>query len=413
MRRSLPDRRPSPSRGVRLPASTYASAKSTVGFHLGPPLSDPRRIVQAACDRVSGHTVGIVRDCRAVADPLLAGWSMHVARGPRRLAGWHLSYALDGTGVSTDPNASRVAAVAEVVEGYCGTAPLRDDNRYRASPRQLGSRAVAWQHLAWPSADQYGRLSTLRAMTDDHAIDWCPAWSLTRGRAMLVPAAFVIADVSNDVLPEWTSTGLASHVCLTRAVLGGLCEVLERDALATTWYNALATTPLSPAGTPLERLLDRLDREAGVTVRLMVLPTDSPFPVVLALARRHVAPPFAAVGVACHANLAMAASKAVAESIQVMVGLKPGGDGSDLDDDPAARYATPEGAEVLESCLQPTEETVGHCTEPSHRSPSVALNAGVAQLARQGLEVLAAELTTADVAQAGWRVVRVMVPGTV
>lgn len=44
-------------------------------------------------------------------------------------------------------------------------------------------------------------------MTDDHAIDWCPAWSLTRGRAMLVPAAFVFAEVTNDVLPEWTSTG--------------------------------------------------------------------------------------------------------------------------------------------------------------------------------------------------------------
>jgi ribosomal protein S12 methylthiotransferase accessory factor len=248
-------------------------------------------------------------------------------------------------------------------------------------------------------------------MADDHAIEWCPAWSLTRGRAVLVPAAFVFANATNDVLPEWTSTGLASHVCLTRAVLGGLCEVLERDALAVTWYNALATTPLSPAGTPLERLLDSLDRDVGVTVRLMALPTDSPFPVVLALARGYATPPFAAVGVACRANLAMAASKAVAECIQVMVRVKPGGDDSDLDDDPAARYATLEGAELLESCLQTAEEAVAHCTESSPRSPSAELNAGVEQLHRQGFEVLVAELTTVDVAQAGWHVVRVIVPG--
>jgi ribosomal protein S12 methylthiotransferase accessory factor len=220
---------------------------------------------------------------------------------------------------------------------------------------------------------------------------------------------------TDDLLPELTSTGLACHVSLSQAVLGGLCEVLERDALAVTWYNRLAPAHLNAEGTPVGDLMTRFYAEAGVLLQLFSLPTDGPFPVILAVARPGAGPPFAAVGVACRPRASLAAAKAVAEAGQVLVRLRAMGGDLDPDDDAAARYATAEGAQLLGRCLESTGETVAvpETDDGGEPSPSEDLVAAVAHLARNSLEVVVTELTTADVAAAGWRVVRVLVPGAV
>lgn len=321
--------------------------------------------------------------------------------------------------MSTDPEASRVLAVAEAVEAYCGASPVTDDCLVRASFRELAPRAVSPQRFAWPSKSQYEHLAPLRRMTGDRVVDWCIGWSLTHEHEVLVPAALVYADRGrrppNDLLPEQGSTGLACHVSVPEAVLGGLCEVLERDALAITWYNALPVTALSVEGTPLEELMARLRSEASVVMRLFSLPTDGPFPVVLAVARSSTGPPFAAVGAACRSELATAAAKAVVESTQVLVRLDATGRDLDPEQDAAARYATADGANLLERNLVATAEETAQ--PPSSKRPpesrAADLSTAVDHLARNGLEVIVTEVTTPDVAQAGWRVMRVLVPGAV
>lgn len=392
----------------------------TVGFHGGPVPCDLDRRTRTAVARVLGSTVGLVGDCSPAAAPFLPGLSVHVARGPRRVPGWHLPEPLEGTGVSPEPDMARAAAVAEVVEAYCTWAPVDDDRLVRGSWRELGDMGQHPDDFAWPSGAQYQRLPLLTPLTADREVDWSPAWSLTSGCPTLVPAALVYADRGrrppNAVLPELTSTGIACHVSLPHAMLAGLCEVLERDALAVAWYNGLPFTSLAASDTAVGDVVDRWRDEAAIDVALLSVPTDAPFPVVLAVARPQEDPPFAAVGAACRPDPVAAAAKAVAESGQVLLRLRAGDAEGMEPDDAAARYSTAQGAELLDRCLGIAEARTALADLPTASSGSVAgdLAAAVGALAASnGLEVLATELTTADVAAAGWRVVRVLVPGTV
>ncbi len=82
-------------------------------------------------------------------------------------------------------------------------------------------------------------------------------------------------------------------------------------------------------------------------------------------------------------------------------------------EDHALFFATRDGASVLRRCL---DEAVG--SQPLQQATTGAsateeLSRVVTALAELGLEVLALELTTPDVAAAGFRVFRITVPGTI
>ncbi|HYX45141.1 MAG TPA: YcaO-like family protein [Acidimicrobiales bacterium] len=401
--------------GVRL--GRPSGERAGVGFHLGPALRDLDRRVEQATAAVVGGVAGIVSECEVLDDPGLPGLAVKVARGPRRVPGWSVPEPIEGTGVATSADAAERAAIGEVVETYCSYAPPEMERIVRTAALDLGASAVAPARFAWPSPAQYRGLAPLLPLTDDRVVDWCPAWSVTEGRPVLVPAALVYPDIArrspNDFLPEITSTGLAAHVSPAAAALSGVCEVLERDALAIAWYDRLPLTPIRTQGTEVDELVTGLDGD-GVVVELSAVPTDGPFPVTLAVARPNAGPAWAAVGAACRPDPLAAAHKAVAESAQVLLRLEAGGGGSP-DEDAAAHYATADGARQLGRCLAKTEGVVSLEELPWPATGDVAqdLASAVEGLRRSGLELVLADLTTADAASAGWRVLRAVVPGAV
>ena len=391
-----------------------------IGFNLGQPPGDLVDRSRAAAARVSG-AYGIVHRCVTLDAPITHGLTVVAAAGPYRMPGWKFFVQPEGTGVARDEESARLAAVAETVERYASIAPAAEEMLVRAACAELDGAAVPVSSFALLSPSQYRRFRRLHPVSDTHPIDWVWSASLTRNRPALVPASLVFLGRErhppNDFVAEVTSTGAACHVSLPHAVLAGLCEVLERDALTIWWQNRLPPTELDPTGTPVAELLPGLDR-AGYRLKLYTLPTASPFPVVLAQATSEGAQPCAAVGVACRPSPEAAALRAAFEAVQVLVRLCARGphrpDRVRTLDDHADFYATPAGARLLHRAVAPaTTQRLDEVSNPAARWPDVLsqIDGAVSALEKGGLEVLVSELSTVDVALAGYSVVRVLIPG--
>lgn len=154
-------------------------------------------------------------------------------------------------------------------------------------------------------------------------IDWVWGYSLTRCRHALVPANLVFCPYEtsrSDRDIAWTdSNGLASGNNLEEAVLHGLLEVIERDAVMIGEYNRLPPAGITPAGLPAEcgPTLELLEKD-GFLVDFLSVPTDLPFPLVAAFLRRDDDPADRSVAFGCHLEPALAVSRALTEAIQVL-----------------------------------------------------------------------------------------------
>lgn len=393
------------------------------GLHVGAPPADPLAVAHEAVDRALGRRYGIVRNCVEIpTPPPLPRLRTAVAHGPLRIPGWQFRDPAQGTGVSTEFDLARLAAVAETIERYCSMAPPDHALLERASFADVCEDAVAPAFFALLSKRQYRRFPHLDPLTDNKVIDWCWAFSLTRDRAALVPAALAYFSRGgrrpNDFSPELISTGFACHISVAHAVLAGLCEVIERDALAIAWHNRLPLTRLEVDGTATGALLAGPLAGCGIDFELYQVPTDAPFPVVLAAAWNAASEPHAVVGAACRPDPVAAATKALYETCQLTARLGSGPIKTPTRireiEDHATFYATAAGAQLLRRNLLAGDDIqqLGDMAVAETGSVVADLDGAVEALATAGLEVLVTDHTTSDVAATGFRVLRVIVPGT-
>lgn len=408
-----------------LPDDSCSEVKSTAGFHLGFLPKDPLLLANAAILSLVGQHSGLIRRVGEVPwasgmprlHLFLAQGSLRAPRGRFR----RFRNPPDGTGISPDPELARVAAVAEAVERYCSLlAPAYQELLVSSDFSSLAEPAVAPPSFASLSGAQYRRAPWLEPLTNTKEIEWCWSYSLLRQRPVLIPAAYVHFSRGvrppNNFLPELISTGSACHVSLSQAVLAGLCEVLERDALAIAWHARIPLIPLTPEGTVAEILLHDSLADCGASFSLYKVPSLHPFSSIMAVARAGTEP-YSVVGAACRPDPVEAAVKALCEAAQMLWRLRLKGVTNPLQirdlEDHANMYATKKGAELLDRHLLCSESPIALAELPRNES-SVAgrLDCAVEQLGERDLEVLVTDLTTADVASSGFRVVRVVVPGT-
>lgn len=395
-------------------------ADAVSGLHLGSDAAGSMAASRAAAARVMGRRFGIVSSCAPAATGC-DGSPLHIfaAAGACRLPHWRFLARATGTGVSTDPELARIAAISEAVESYASMAPAPRDQLLRSSYADLHARAVAPTTLALYSPEQYERHESLQPLHDESEIDWCRGWSLVADAPTFIPAALVHLTYPhgppNNFVAEVTSTGIAAHVALADAILAGACECMERDAVCIAWCNRLPFRRLDPSGSALEALVAE-GFGANVEIDLYDVPTDSPCPTVMAIAWTASAPPHAAVGVACRRDHVTAAYKAICEAAQMRSrflarGAPPPRDVRTFDDH-ADFYAGSDGAHRLYGVV--SGGPVARLADLPRRddgSAGAALAEIVTALRQRGDDLLVAELTTPDVAAAGYRVVRVLAPG--
>jgi ribosomal protein S12 methylthiotransferase accessory factor len=154
-----------------------------------------------------------------------------------------------GKGKSIDQ--ARISALAESLERYCGVFDGTEP-RIRGSYASLGKAAIHPNACMGYSERQYAERQSHNCtgqkarwvpepFREDVEIDWTPVWSLSTGEPSYLPTSFCYYRYgsADPLFAQADSNGCAAGSVLEEAVLQGILELIERDAVALWWYNRL------------------------------------------------------------------------------------------------------------------------------------------------------------------------------
>lgn len=383
------------------------------------------------CDLLVSPRVGLVtrlvpqdRGAEEPAPPYLytatmAHFDFQAARREDRLS----------AGKGRTERAAKLSALGEAVERY--SAYHLDPGRvYPAAWAEVKGAALSPPDFVLYSDEQYRKPGFPYARWDPEGpTSWIDGVELPSGRPVALPAALVYLSAparAEDFFTPATSNGLAAGPSLEAAILSGLYELIERDALLLCWMNKLpATEIMLPDGGSIAAAVRDHYARFGVELRLFLLPTDLPAAVVLALAMdEDPERPARVIGMGCDLDPAAAVERAVFELCQARPSeygrfreAPPAGrllgyaDVKQLDDHPAF-LSLPENVHEYDF-LGSSGERRPLADLASRSTPSVAgnLETCVAGLVAAGSRVAYVDLTMPDVRSAGYVVVRTVASG--
>ena len=121
-------------------------------------------------------------------------------------------------------------------------------------------------------------------------VRWVGGVDAQSGAPLHVPAAMVFMpyhfyqDAGEAPIVQPISTGLACHMGRSRAAIGGICEVIERDAFTITWQAGLSRPQIRVETLSDENydLVQRFERTGG-TVAVLDITTDVGVPTILSV----------------------------------------------------------------------------------------------------------------------------------
>ena len=320
---------------------------------------------------------------------------------------------------------SRARALGEAVERFC--AAVYDERTFVLDcQRNLAPEAIDPSTVALFSAAQYLEPGfAFQPFTEETRVTWTWGYSLLRRAPVLVPAALVYRPYwpieDEAAIGDFPTTGLACGNSLADAILRGLYETVERDAIMITWLNRLPARRIS-----LDRLAPAVDadspwaRLAGRGLFVHDITTDVTIPTRLAVLIDRSGPRvFVTVGAAAHDHADRALEKAVAEALALR---------------PAVEHvlgssACPDTVRTLEDHLTffsnaarlrdlgflVNAPACGNGAGPPTpaRGTLMQLLTALRALEQRGLDAIVVDVTLPEVLQAGLRVVRVIVPGLI
>jgi ribosomal protein S12 methylthiotransferase accessory factor len=237
--------------------------------------------------------VGIVRDVTQLPRDAGAPDFFHFYARACNTAAFtrQVNFAAAG-GASSDRGLAVAKAVGEAVERYCG-AIYDVEHLPLHSREQAPFPCVDPALFAHHTAEQYESPGFPYVPFDDGTpVRWVPAFDALTFEPIHVPAAKVYIPYSYYVgtgdapICQPISTGLACHMSPAEAALSGICEVIERDAVMLTW-QAMVSPPQVRVETLSDANYDLVERyeRTGGKVTMFDITTDAGVPTVLSVVR--------------------------------------------------------------------------------------------------------------------------------
>jgi bacteriocin biosynthesis cyclodehydratase domain-containing protein len=199
------------------------------------------------------------------------------------------------------PEEAEAGCLAEAVERYA--LQFRgDEERVTATYRDLGEQAIHPAQILLFSEEQYrnrarwNRVHDLNEAVPERfdeleEVEWSEGWSLTWGRKRYLPIALgslYYRPPAKRWIADADSNGCAAANEMEEAILEGLFELVERDAVSIWWYNRIRHLAFKPDTIEDQRCQaahqDLQDR--GWTVWVLDLTTDLPISVFAAIGFR-------------------------------------------------------------------------------------------------------------------------------
>ena len=343
---------------------------------------------------------------------------------------------IDGAGGAIDPDLARHIAIVESLERY-SSCSWADEDLIWDTPAGLGDAAIGPDR--WPAcsptelADPHCGLVPFDSRVP---LRWVRGWSLTRGREVFVPAILVYLKFPvhspSERFTNTVSTGTAAHSDLREAVLGGLLEVIERDAIALTWLQRLRLPEIvvDPAVLdPEVAEYHRVGTSTELTVHLRDATTDYGIPILYAVQTSEADTELSQVVAAtCDLDPQRALAKIYRELASLRIALRSHARS------PRAQEVTGQDMTVVGGALADAAPSMRHVFDflledprPSRRltdmgrpefrgireSSDDSLDRVVSALERVGSEAVVVDLTTDEARQVGMHVVKTLVPEAV
>lgn len=354
-----------------------------------------------------------------------------------------------GTGVALTEGNALMAALGEAIEGYCAYDIQK--TLTKGSYRQIVQSdplAVSPQELPMYSQKQYKQTGfRYRQFNKDTVIRWVKGTSVISGKERSIPASFVYVSYTpeSDEAPLCHTIfgGIASSTSYTSAMLSGLYEAVERDAMMIWWLGQHPTTKISLTS---ESWIGEIFKEnfgdSGLTFELWNITMDIPIPVFFGLVTDTKNNAIAG-GFGTNLNPNIAALKALFECVQNRLGQLPmksdwgkslynqknkqaifsnqKADTSDSDyvnmtnlDKNLHTYLAPEGHRLLDTVRSGESHIdLADIKNRSSNSATADLQTCLSILQEKGFDVIMTDLTHEDVADLGFVVVRISIPGLV
>jgi ribosomal protein S12 methylthiotransferase accessory factor len=345
-----------------------------------------------------------------------AVWPEAGKRGP-------IATRISASGSGLDPDEALLPTLAEALERY-STGTFSSDQFIWASADELGGDALDLDSLPRCSTTELAHSKCpLRLAEKTQRIRWVRGVSLLDGRISYIPAVLVYSHAGYAVPAErfWfpISTGCAAHTCYERAILTGIYEVIERDAISIVWLQQLPLPRIEldclPA--PLDRHWERcLNASADIEFLFFHATSDLGVPVVYGL-QRSPQNKRATTLVAC--ATALTASDAICKVIRDLGGLTLSMRGerqlpNDWDDfiDPlhGASYMAQGTVSGAFDFLTRPLKSVRLSDIQTPKTEEYGLPEIVRTLRRLEMATYAVDLSTDEAIRAGVRVVRVIIP---
>ena len=400
--------------------------------------SDPLRTINAVARLVSPR-VGVIRSVgRGIGraqDPDCFSFGVS---GPDLLPACGISNSTKAGGAGESVESALAATIGEAMERYCTWFCDRRDMIF-GSYEELADEAVHPDMLrlySEPQCRPQEGAQTPEYFTERSRVYWVRGFSLTAQRARLVPASLVYLGYEYHPDEAKTgrnaSTGMAAGATLEEAVLSGTYECIERDAFTISW---LCRHPGRRLVIDDPGLLDRMRHRFHVNHRNVELhffdiTLDIPIPSVFAYMQRPCElGPTLSVSSVSRATAGACASKCLTEMAQFLPYARylntqlqdwsPSADFSDLTSFDHHCMLYVKRPELIEPAVKPYVDCREHVALSSMRSTQAPrtilgrITECVEALEARGLETIVVDITTPDIEDVGFKVVRVVVPGLV
>ncbi len=384
-------------------------------------------------DSVIDNKVGIITECVEMMnesyDPRLFFFTTYMA-DTSQYENYNKCYSNNGGAALSRRNA-KAAAIGESLERY--SCSIYDKEEFILSDyKSLDVNAV--KPCKWNifSESQYSSLDfPYDKFTEDTVVRWVKGYSLSEDKDIYVPASLVYlpyypSSEEANISPS-VSTGLSAGTSMQSAILGGIYEVVERDAIANMWFNKLSMSRVDPYGD--SRFFSEIMKTKLCTdnsdYMLVDITTDIEIPVMFSVKLFNSSKgKSSACGAAARLDPEDASLKASIESSQGakwiqylhmenwMWGYKD--DYSDIIEfkDHVRLYSLPENVPKLEFVYK-NKITKNHSDLVNYKTDSNIndVKMCVEMLTKKGFEVIYVDVTSPELKELGFNVVKVLIPG--
>jgi ribosomal protein S12 methylthiotransferase accessory factor len=373
----------------------------------------------------TGIIESVVEFVRAPDEPSFVTYGTSLAQG-EPVIGHNVADHTGGT--HWDRDTALAAALAEAIERY-SAAYVPDDELVLASASELHGKTPPPERFALFHPRQHEAQGfPFVPFTDETVVRWVRGFSLPSGADVYLPAQLVFIPkgfACGDETPigYTTTSGVACGASPEEAILGGLLELVERDAFVITWYNRLSL-PLLDCRT--DASLQPVDaRFAATGLRYAAVDLSEFFGIPVVLGVVHGAPGEVGalgVGAGSASTVQEAYRKALTEAFQVHTHVRDA-----LYENPEAMPDRPEQINSFDDHIffYGTEERAALASfldssperRPTTNVPPVPganvkeqIEAATEMLERGGVSAYAVDMTSPDVKPTGLTVMRVVCP---